>query len=126
MSALDGLGNETGGIRLPEVEVPVATHTGWNPRRADAGAPEEILEYVGSTLPLAPTEATRADGDRRPTLDQLYRDEADYRVRIRAAAEALVARHYVLAEDVDVCEEIAVARYRAVHQASGIDLGPRT
>jgi len=53
VSAVDNDGNEVAGIRLPEVAVPLATHTGWNPRHPDNGAPEQILDYMGSTVPFA-------------------------------------------------------------------------
>src|SRR5262249_48870724 len=32
VSAVDADGNELGGIRLPQIRVPLATHTGWNLR----------------------------------------------------------------------------------------------
>src|SRR5262249_39110882 len=35
VSAVDGDGNEVAGIRLPEISVPLATYTGWNPRHAE-------------------------------------------------------------------------------------------
>src|SRR5207244_3693423 len=35
--ALDPDGNEVSGIRVPDVSVPVATHTGWVPRHAETG-----------------------------------------------------------------------------------------
>src|SRR5207302_11174182 len=35
--AVDSDGNEVGGIRLPDLTVPVATHTGWNPRHTETG-----------------------------------------------------------------------------------------
>lgn len=114
VSNLDADGNEQAGIRLPDVTVPVATHTGWNPRHPSTGAPEEILEYVGSTVPLAATAADRDPDDHRAPLDQRYRDEDDYRSQVRAAAEALVAQGYLLAEDIEVCERSAARRYRAV------------
>ncbi|HEX8968503.1 MAG TPA: alpha/beta hydrolase domain-containing protein, partial [Chloroflexota bacterium] len=37
VSALDADGNEVAGIRLPDVAVPVATHTGWVPRHPSTG-----------------------------------------------------------------------------------------
>ena len=40
VSALDEDGNETAGVRLPDVTVPLATFTGWNVRSSCAlGAP---------------------------------------------------------------------------------------
>lgn len=47
--AIDATGNEVGGIRLPDVAVPVGVHTGWNLRHPDIGAPEDELFLVGST-----------------------------------------------------------------------------
>jgi hypothetical protein len=114
VSALDDDGNEVAGIRMPDVSVPVATHLGFNPRSARSGAPEEILDYIGSTVPFAATPADRAAGDRRPSLAERYRDEDDYRTQVRAAAEELVAAGYLLAEDVAVCERIALRRYASL------------
>ncbi len=114
VSALDDDGNELAGIRLPEIMVPLATNTGWNPRHPQAGAQDEILEYLGSTVPFAVDEAHRADTDHRAPLATRYPNEADYLARIRTAAEELVAARYLLAIDIDTCEETAAARYRAV------------
>ncbi|MDG2114092.1 MAG: alpha/beta hydrolase domain-containing protein, partial [Actinomycetota bacterium] len=114
VSAVDADGNEMAGIRLPEVAVPVATNAGWNPRHPDTGAVGEILEYVGSTVPFAATEADRAEtGDPRPSIAARYANEDDYRRLVREHAEQLVADRYLLAEDVETCERIAVRRYRA-------------
>lgn len=52
-------GNETNGIQLPELAVPLATYTGWNLRDASIGAPEEIQSMVGSFIPFARTKAER-------------------------------------------------------------------
>ena len=50
VSSLDSDGNEAAGIRLPDLEVPVGTHTGWNPRDPIIGAPEQIVLMSGTTL----------------------------------------------------------------------------
>lgn len=114
VSAVDADGNETGGLRLPDVDVPVATHAGWNPRDPATGAPEQIVPMNGLTLWLARDAAARtASGDPRPSLAERYRDEADYKSRVRAAAVALVDARYMLAEDVDRVVETAAVRYRA-------------
>ena len=34
----DSDGNSIGGIRLPELQVPLGTYQGWNPRQAKYGA----------------------------------------------------------------------------------------
>ena len=114
VSAVDGDGNETGGIRLPDITVPVGTHAGWNPRDPVTGSPEQIVAMNGLTLWFAPDEATRvARGDPRRSLAERYRDEADYAAKVRAAAVRLAAERYLLEEDVDRVVEAAVVRYRA-------------
>src|SRR5882724_11589332 len=40
---VDADGNEIAGIRLPEVQVPLGTYTGWNQRAPNLGAPEEMI-----------------------------------------------------------------------------------
>ncbi|HUQ89916.1 MAG TPA: alpha/beta hydrolase domain-containing protein, partial [Vicinamibacterales bacterium] len=57
--AVDEAGNDRAGIRLPEIAVPLATHTGWNYRKAAIGAPERLASEIGSYLPLARTKADR-------------------------------------------------------------------
>ncbi len=112
---MDSDGNEVAGIRLPEVAVPLATHTGWNPRHRDTGAPEQILDYMGSTVRFARDAAEReALNDPRPSIAERYADEEDYRARVQAAAEAMVQARYLLAEDVATCEQIALERYGAL------------
>src|SRR5262245_52289497 len=114
VSAVDADGNEVGGIRMPDITVPVGTHAGWNPRDPVTGSPEQIVPMNGLTLWFAPDEATRAArGDPRPSLAERYRDEADYRDKVRAAALQLAAARYLLDEDVDRTVEAAVVRYRA-------------
>jgi len=57
---VDADGIDRGGIRLPEVAVPLATITGWNLRAADRGAPGEMTEFYGSIFPFAKTAEARA------------------------------------------------------------------
>ena len=100
VAAVDSAGNEIGGVRMPDVEVPVATHTGFNPRHMDSGGAGQILEYVGSTLPL---------GD----LEQRYKNKDDYLQLVRAAAQELVDGRLVLEQDIELCIAIASERYDA-------------
>lgn len=112
VSAVDDDGNERAGIRMPDIEVPVATHAGWNPRHASTGAPDQILEYIGSTIPFAIDERSRrAAGDPRPSIAERYADRDDYLARIRTAAESLRDARHIVDEDVDTCVGIAAARY---------------
>ena len=115
VSQVDSDGNEVAGVRMPDVAVPVATHLGFNPRRPDSGGAGQLLEYSGSTVPFAVTAAERArTGDPRPSLEERYADLDDYAAQVRAAAEELVTRRLLLAEDVELCVSIARRRYTLV------------
>lgn len=60
---------------------------------------------------FAPTRAARtASGDPRPSLEERYRNKADYVSRVQAAAEALVAERLLLPEDVAVYVSAAQAQ----------------
>jgi hypothetical protein len=102
VSAVDEDGNERAGVAVPEVTVPLATHTGWNLRHPDLGGAEQMLYFAGATLPFARTRAEReSSGDPRPSIAERYRSREDYLARVRVAALALVANRYMLAEDVE-------------------------
>jgi hypothetical protein len=108
VSAVDDDGNEVGGIALPELRVPLATHTGWNLRHPDIGGAEQLLVFAGSTLPFARTRAGReAAGDPRPSIEERYRSRADYLAAIRRAAAELAAQRYLLEEDIELSVTMA-------------------
>ncbi len=95
---VDANGNELGGVRMPEVAVPLATYTGWNVRAAGHAAAESCAS-VGSAIPLAIDVAARAPGDPRASLAQLYSGRADYLAKFGAAADGLAAGGYLGALD---------------------------
>ena len=102
VSAVDEDGNERAGIAVPELTVPLATHTGWNLRHPESGGVDQLLYFAGSTLPFARTRAERvAAGDPRPAIAERYVSREDYLARVQKAAEALVTAGYLLEEDVD-------------------------
>ncbi len=99
---VDRDGNDLGGIRDPDVAVPLATTTGWNFRDPSVGNPKDIYQLLGSYVPFAPTRAARqANGDPRSSLEERYRGVDDYLQRIRSSAMDLIRRRYLLAEDLD-------------------------
>ncbi len=105
VSAVDADGNETGGIRLPAVEVPLATYTGWNARHREIGGQGQVLApggtVVGGAIPFATTREERlATGDPRPSIEERYGSVDEYLERVRACAESLVESGYALSEDV--------------------------
>jgi hypothetical protein len=110
--AVDDDGNEVVGIRMPEVSVPLGTHTGWVPRHPDTGAPGQVVDMMGTSLPFTQTPAERqATGDPRPSVAERYASREEYLDRVRSAAEALAAQRYLVEEDVDVAVEIAARHY---------------
>jgi hypothetical protein len=112
VSALDDDGNEVGGIRMPDVAVPVATNTGWNPRDPETGAPEQILPMQGMSLFFARTAGEREEAhDPRPSIAERYGSRDAYLEQVRDAARALAADRYVLEEDIEVCVADAAVRY---------------
>jgi hypothetical protein len=109
-------GNEIAGIILPELAVPLGTHTGWNLRHADIGGTEQLLVFAGATLPFPKTRAERqAAGDPRASIAERYASEGDYLGRVRDAAQALVKDGYLLEEDV----ETSIAFGRRLWEAWG-------
>ena len=110
--AVDDAGNGRGGIRLPQIAVPLATHTGWNYRHPSIGAPDRLASEIGSYLPLARTRAERErTGDGRRSIEERYASRDDYVGRVALAAVALVQERYLLAEDVPDMLAQAAAHY---------------
>jgi hypothetical protein len=111
--AVDAAGNDRAGIRLPEISVPLATHTGWNYRRPSIGAPDRLASEIGSYLPLPRTRADREKtGDGRMSIAERYASLEDYLGRIALAAVDLVREQFLLADDVPAVIERARAHYQ--------------
>lgn len=110
---VDRDGNDLGGIRLPEVAVPLATATGWMFRPPAMGAPDELLPVLrGSWIPFALTREEREkSGDPRLSIAERYGSRADYLAASREVAESLVARGYLLPEDLEEVMESAAERW---------------
>jgi hypothetical protein len=108
VSKVDADGNEVAGIRPPELAVPLATYCGWNPRHPDTGAPGDLMQMMGSTLPFAASRAARAaSGDPRPSVEERFASKEAYLARVRDAAMTLVSQRYALEEDVEAIVERA-------------------
>ena len=95
-------GIDEGGIALPEVQAPLGTRTGFNPRNAAAGFAWATGRWDGSFIPFARTEAERrAAGDPRPSLAARYADRTDYEAKVRARAADVVGQGFLQAEETD-------------------------
>lgn len=95
---VDKDGNDLGGVRLPQLEVPLATYTGWNLRDPKTGMPNERVSFIGSWLPFP---KTKADGDTRVPISERYTDREDYLNKFSAAANKLADEHFILREDLE-------------------------
>jgi Alpha/beta hydrolase domain len=111
----DGL--DLGGIRMPEIQAPLATYTGWNLRAPAIGAPDELFSMQGSWIPFARTKAEREkSGDPRLSLEERYTDREDYLKKFEAAAKRLEADRFLLPADVAKLMERAATEWDYVHQ----------
>ncbi len=101
-------GNEIAGVRLPEVQVPLGTYTGWNQRDASLGAPQEMIAFIGSFVPFAHTKAERLKTkDPRPSIEERYSSKHDFLAKIAAAGVSLAQAGYVLEADLPKLNERA-------------------
>jgi hypothetical protein len=102
---VDSDGIDLGGIRTPEVAVPLATYTGWNLRAPEIGPRDRLYSMQGSWIPF-PT----AKIDQRFTGRQAYLDE------VRACAVKLVAQRFLLEGDVEKQVERGAAEWDYLHK----------
>jgi hypothetical protein len=87
---------------LPQLEVPLATYTGWNLRDPKIGMPNERVSFLGSFFPLPKTKAdAEAAGDPRQAIAERYPSREEYLRKFEEAAAELAAAGYLLEEDID-------------------------
>jgi hypothetical protein len=105
---VDEDGNEIAGVRMPEVQVPLATYTGWNLRSPQIGATTTLLASTGSYIPF-PFQSIA--GDPRKSVGERYRDREEFRKRIERSADALVGKSFLLRSDVPAIVAAALERW---------------
>ena len=129
LPAVDADGNETCGIRMPIIAVPLASHTGWNLRHAEIGGEGQILSSGGATggtlnlysqVGLIVLEDREASGDPRPSIEERYASRDDYLSRVILAAHDLITQGYLLAEDRDTLLEQAAKHYDELRNRSRV------
>lgn len=112
--ARDALGIAKGGIRLPEMDVPVAVNTGSNAAAPGSGGLSLFCILLGSWEPFE-----------QETLGGLYADWADYVARASQSADAVGAQGFVLPEDVERLKENARNYYEVRPTVPALDGQPQ-
>jgi hypothetical protein len=93
-------GNDLGGVSLPELQVPLASYTGWNLRDPSIGSSDLRLSFYGSFIPFAKTKAEREkSGDPRLSIAERYGSREDYIRKFKEAANELIRERFLLPED---------------------------
>ena len=99
----DGDGNDIAGIRLPEVQVPLATYTGWALRTAPQD--NDGCEGSGQYIPFPKTKADRLrSGDPRLSIEERYGNFETYSSLLRNAINNLVRSGYLLPPDAEAAQ----------------------
>jgi hypothetical protein len=106
--AVDQDGNGRAGIRLPAIEVPIATYTGWNYRSPALGSSDQFDGEAGSIFPFAATRSQKASGDSRRSIEERYTSRDQYLGKIAIAARRSVAEGFILPDDLpDIIDQAA-------------------
>jgi hypothetical protein len=90
----DADGNALGGVRVPDIVVPLGVHGAQNEPLTP------ICSLVGAYLPFAATKD--AATGRQPSVRDRYKDQSDYVNRVRVAAREAEAAGFLLPEDAAV------------------------
>jgi len=94
-------GNETSGVRLPDIQVPLASNVGWNLRSPKIGAPDQLYTQAGSSIPFPVNQTERENHkDPRTSIEERYHNKRDYLERITAAAQQLEKQGFLLEQDI--------------------------
>ena len=117
---VDTDGNDEGGIRLPEVAVPLGTYTGWNLTVQPLGQLGYLAGLAGSFDPFARTRKDRdQSGDPRPSIAERYKNQSDYLRRVSQASEDLVRQRFLLAHDLPAVLQRAKLMWSAIVDDGG-------
>lgn len=98
---VDADGNETAGIHLPDIAVPLATNAGWRLRPEGSPASGTLERWAGSRWPFPRTaEERKTKGDPRLSIMERYPTKQDYLARVTECLLDLKRRRFLLDEDV--------------------------
>jgi Alpha/beta hydrolase domain len=108
VSQVDADGNEIAGLRGVELLAPLATYLPWQLRGGPGTDAAELVDFLGTYVPLPRTEAERRRwGDGRLSIERRYADKRAYLRAASQAAASLAAAGLLLREDVHAVVERA-------------------
>jgi hypothetical protein len=111
----DANGNDMGGVSLPELQVPLASYTGWNLRDPGIGLGDLRLSFYGSFIPFAKTAAEREkSGDPRLSVAERYASHDEYIGKFAEAAMKLIRERFLLREDLPAMLERGEREWKEV------------
>jgi len=97
---VDADGNDLGGIRMPDLAVPLGTAAGWVFRPASMGSPDTLVMLRGAWTPFAATKIQREKtGDPRPSLEERYASKDEFMTKVGAAIQRLIDQRFLLESD---------------------------
>jgi hypothetical protein len=106
-------GNDVGGVPLPEIAVPIGTHTGWNVTVPPLPDLRYLAGLVGSFVPFARTADGR-QADPRRAISERYAGRQDYLAQVDRAAQALVAQRLLLTADLPLVRQRAATAWDTI------------
>ncbi|MCL0043117.1 alpha/beta hydrolase domain-containing protein [Dehalococcoidia bacterium] len=107
---VDEDGNDTAGLRSPDIQAPIGTHTGWSLRK-QGFSENELANLTGSFIPFPRTKSERiAQNDPRLSIEERYKDFSGYIKAFTAAVDQLLQDGYILQEDANRYIEAAKKR----------------
>jgi len=104
----DADGNDLGGIRMPDVAVPLGTGTGWVFRPVEFGSSREFYLLRGAWVPFAKSKDA---SDPRPSLQERYTSKQSYLAQVKAAVQKLVEQRFLTESDLEPQLKQASARW---------------
>ena len=96
VSDVDKQLNENSGIRLPEIQLRIGIHSGWNPRQAEHGAPSQTAPFAGfSAFDESITQ---------------FSEQHIGKIEIERVTDDLISARYLLTEDRELVVDNALKR----------------
>ena len=100
---VDADGNDLGGIRMPDIAVPLGTATGWVFRPAAMGSPNDFYLLRGAWIPFAKTKSQReATSDPRASLEERYASKEEYLAKVKGVLQRLIEQRFIQAADLEL------------------------